>query len=56
MKQTIGNDIALELSQLRAAAAAPQGGLRVLEDLELGWIGGGDGYPNWDNGTPPPGP
>jgi hypothetical protein len=56
MKQTITNDIALELSRLRATAAAPQGGLRILDEMELGWISGGDPGPNYDNSTPPPGP
>ena len=54
MKQTIGNDITLELMMIRAAAAAPQAGVRTLDDVELGWIGGGDGSPNYDNSTPPP--
>ena len=54
--KTMTNDITLELSLMRAAAEASQSGLRILEDVELGWIGGGDGSPNWDNSSPPPGP
>ena len=54
MKQTITTDITLELTMLRAAAGAPQGGLRTLEELELGWISGGDPGPSYDNSSPPP--
>jgi hypothetical protein len=47
------NDITRELDAMRTAAA--QGGLRVLQDLELGWVAGGDPAPSWD-GDPPPTP
>jgi len=30
-----------------AAAAAATDGLRVLRDMEMGWIAGGDGNTNW---------
>ena len=46
------NDIADELEALRNAAAKPQGGLRILQEVELGWIGGGETIPDW-NQTPP---
>lgn len=51
--KTTTNDITLELSIIRAAATAPQAGLRTLDDLELAWIGGGDSQPTYDNSTPP---
>lgn len=48
----IANDIALELEQMRDAAAQAQG-LRLLGEFELSWVSGGDGQPSWDNSTPP---
>jgi hypothetical protein len=48
------NDITNEIEALRAAAANAQGGLRVLQEMELGWVAGGDGGPNWDNSAPGP--
>ena len=30
-----------------AAAAASSDGLRVLRDIEMGWIGGGDANTTW---------
>jgi hypothetical protein len=54
MKQTITNDITLELTLIRAAAATGMGDLRTLDEAELGWIGGGDPQPSYDG--PAPGP
>lgn len=52
MNQIIKSDIATDtlLEEVRAAARS---GLRVLDAMELGWVGGGDGSPTYD-GTPPP--
>jgi hypothetical protein len=52
MKTTMTTDFANDtlIAEVRAAARA---GLRVLDELELDWVGGGDG-PNWDNSPPPP--
>lgn len=56
MKQTIKNaisaDVAREIEALRIAAANPQGGLRMLQEMELGWVAGGDTGPMWTAPTP----
>lgn len=44
------HDIARDLEEMHAAAAVS--GLRVLQDLELGWVGGGDPVPEWGGPTP----
>jgi hypothetical protein len=41
-------EIARELDEIRRLAAEP----RVLQDLELGWVSGGDGAPGWESPTP----
>ena len=42
------NEIARELDEIRAVAAAAQTELRTLRDLEMGWVaGGGDATPLW---------
>ena len=46
----LADDIARELEEMHAAAS--RAGVRVLQDLELGWVGGGDGVPDWGNPTP----
>jgi hypothetical protein len=45
------NDVTRELDALRTAAA--ESSLRILQDLELGWVSGGDPSPTWDGSTPP---
>lgn len=42
------HEIARELEEIRRLAAQP----RELRDMELGWVSGGDGPPNWDDPTP----
>jgi len=44
-------DIARDIAELREAA---QQGVRVLADMELGWIAGGDNVPNWTDTPPTP--
>lgn len=44
----------IDLADIRQLAQESTS-LRVLEDLELDWVGGGDG-PMWDNSNPPPTP
>jgi hypothetical protein len=34
-----------EISEIRDAAAKAE--LRTLRDIEMGWVGGGDGQPVW---------
>lgn len=41
------NDVAREIDELRAAANAASTELRTLQDLEMGWVAGGDGQPVW---------
>jgi 4'-phosphopantetheinyl transferase EntD len=41
------SDVARELDEIRAAAAAADTELRTLQDLEMGWVAGGDGAPVW---------
>ena len=41
------NEIAREIAEIRDAAAAAQPELRTLRDMEMGWVAGGDGQPNW---------
>ena len=42
------NELAREIADIRAAAAAAEPELRTLRDLEMGWVaGGGDGVPVW---------
>ncbi len=41
-------EITNEIEQVRNAAAAAEGGLRTLRDMEMGWVaGGGDAIPLW---------
>jgi hypothetical protein len=40
-------DVAGDIADARRAAHAAQDDLRTLKDIELGWIGGGDGEPVW---------
>jgi hypothetical protein len=40
-------DMAQELTELRGAADAADAGLRILRDVEMGWVAGGDGEPVW---------
>ena len=52
MKQTksveFPKELALEIAEIRAIAAAAETELRTLRDLEMGWVaGGGDGIPVW---------
>jgi hypothetical protein len=46
----LAHDIARELEDMHAAAS--RAGVRVLQEMELGWVGGGDPVPEW-GGTPP---
>ena len=39
------NDVARDLEQARETAQNAD--IRVLRDIELGWIGGGDDSPTW---------
>jgi hypothetical protein len=41
------NDAARDLQDVREAAQRGEGALRVLRDVEMGWVGGGDGLPDW---------
>jgi len=42
------NDVANEITEIRAAAAAAQPEIRTLRELEMGWVaGGGDDSPVW---------
>jgi len=41
------------LAQVRAAA---ESSLRTLDDIELGWVGGGDPNPLFDSTVKPPSP
>jgi len=42
------NELALEISEIRAVAGAAEPELRTLRDLEMGWVaGGGDDVPVW---------
>ena len=42
------NEIERELNEIRATAGEAQNGLRVLHDLEMGWVaGGGTDQPLW---------
>jgi len=41
------SDVARELEEIRAAAAAADPELRTLRDLEMGWVAGGDGAVGW---------
>ena len=45
IKNDFNNEIEREIDEMRAVARQAQGDLRVLRDLELGWVGGGDGQP-----------
>jgi hypothetical protein len=35
------------ISELRTNAGVAQAGLRTLQELEMGWVAGGDGQPVW---------
>jgi hypothetical protein len=35
------------ISEMRRKAGAAQAGLRTLQELEMGWVAGGDGQPVW---------
>jgi hypothetical protein len=41
------NDVARDLEDVRETAERGEGALRVLRDVEMGWVGGGDGLPLW---------
>jgi hypothetical protein len=41
------NDLALEIAEIRAIAAAAEPELRTLRDVEMGWVAGGDDIPVW---------
>jgi len=42
------NDVAREIAEIRAVAAAAEPEIRTLRDLEMGWVaGGGDDQPVW---------
>ena len=41
------SDVAREIDEIRAAAAAADTELRTLRDLEMGWVAGGDGGGVW---------
>jgi hypothetical protein len=43
----ISLDLARDIADVRRTAHAAQDELRTLKDVELGWIGGGDGEPVW---------
>ncbi|HXZ50008.1 MAG TPA: hypothetical protein VEG27_13375 [Usitatibacter sp.] len=45
--QELSNDFAREIEDIRTAAATADSQLRILRDLELGWVAGGDGQPVW---------
>jgi hypothetical protein len=36
-----------EIADLREAAGQAQPALRALQELEMGWVPGGDGVPVW---------
>jgi hypothetical protein len=40
-------DLAHEITEIRAAADAADADLRILHDVEMGWVAGGDGEPVW---------
>jgi len=52
MNHTHIHDSTNDLGLLNDVRTAADSGLRVLAELELDFVGGGDG-PLWDNGTPP---
>jgi hypothetical protein len=35
------------VQELRRYASATQAGMRTLQELEMGWVAGGDGQPVW---------
>ena len=37
----------LEIDEIRGASAAGEPQLRTLQDLEMGWVAGGDDIPVW---------
>jgi hypothetical protein len=39
------NPMAEEINEIRNAAAKAE--LRTLREIEMGWVGGGDGQPVW---------
>lgn len=47
------NDIQREIDELRRLAAEPHGGVRVLQELELGWVAGGDAIVVWPTAPSP---
>jgi hypothetical protein len=42
------NDVAHDLEDVRESAERAESSLRVLRDVEMGWVGGGDGAPIWN--------
>ena len=40
-------EAARELAEIRTAADEAQSGIRTLRDMEMAWVGGGDGEPVW---------
>jgi hypothetical protein len=40
-------DLAREITEIHGAADAADADLRILRDLEMGWVAGGDGEPVW---------
>jgi len=41
------NQLARDIADLRKAAITAESELRTLKDIEMGWVGGGDGQPVW---------
>jgi hypothetical protein len=46
-KPEFSPEMAREIDELGKAALKAQAGLRTLEELEMGWVAGGDGVPVW---------
>jgi hypothetical protein len=36
-----------DIADVRDAARAAEAGMRSLQEIEMGWVGGGDGVPVW---------
>lgn len=53
MNQIHTNDFTNDTLIQAVRACAAETDLRVLQDLELGWVGGGDNTPLPDYGLPP---